>query len=203
MKSFLWLYVDVGKDGRSHSANPVGGQWQHAADRAARDAQGGKSTKGDYMSRCLRHWSKAYIRDRKALPICDAPHILLRIDDENLASAVKDHLHSHGKYVCAQDLVDYSNIPENQALHGFKKGISLTTAQRWMKKLGYRWTKDPKGQYVDGHEHEDVVRYRQNVFLPAWIHYQPQMRKWMEDDITIERLMQQQQLLVAKWCMVS
>ncbi|KAG2344596.1 hypothetical protein BDR05DRAFT_882039, partial [Suillus weaverae] len=131
--------------------------------------------------------SRAYISDQKALPIRDAPHKLSQIDDENLASAVKDHLQSRGKYVCAQDLVDYSNIPENQALHGFKKGISLTTAQQWMKKLGY-WTKDPKGQYVDGHEHEDVVHYRQNVFLPAWIHYQPRMRKWREDDITIEEV---------------
>jgi hypothetical protein len=122
MKNFLWLYVDVGKDGRTHAANPVGGHWQLAADRAARNARGGKSTKGDYMSRRLRHWSKAYISHREALPIRDAPCKLSRIDDEGLASAVKDHLQSCGKYVCAQDIVDYSNVAENQALHGFKKG---------------------------------------------------------------------------------
>jgi hypothetical protein len=37
-----------------------------------------------------------------------------------------------------------------------------------MKKLEYRWTKDPKGQFVNGHERDDVVAYRQETFLPAW-----------------------------------
>jgi hypothetical protein len=57
-----------------------------------------------------------------------------------------------------------------------------------MKKLGYRWTKDPKGQYVDGHERQDVVHYRQNIFLPAWIRYQPRMQKWKQDDVTVEEV---------------
>jgi len=30
------------------------------------------------------------------------------------------------------------------------------------------WAYYPKGQYVDEHEWEDVVDYRQNVFLPCW-----------------------------------
>lgn len=36
------------------------------------------------------------------------------------------------------------------------------------EKLDYHWAYDPKGQYVDDHEQEDVVDYRQNVFLPHW-----------------------------------
>lgn len=44
----------------------------------------------------------------------------------------------------------------------------MATAQQWMKKLDYRWTKTSlKGQYVDGHKHEDIVAYCQNVFLPG------------------------------------
>lgn len=39
-------------------------------------------------------------------------------------------------------------------------------ARRWMNKMGYHWKKEPKAQYKDGHECEDVVAYRQNVFLP-------------------------------------
>ncbi|KIJ64674.1 hypothetical protein HYDPIDRAFT_90357 [Hydnomerulius pinastri MD-312] len=108
------------------------------------------------------------------------------IDDESLTADLKLHLQSIGKYVRAQDLVDYLSIPENQEHHRFRKTISLKTAQRWMKKLGYRWKKEPKGQYSDGHEREDVVYYRQNVFLPAWNHYLPRMRRWKKENLNIE-----------------
>jgi hypothetical protein len=37
-----------------------------------------------------------------------------------------------------------------------------------MFRLGYRWREEKKGQYADGHEREDVVTYRQNIFLPLW-----------------------------------
>ena len=66
------------------------------------------------------------------------------------------------------DLVDFLDMEEMQAKIGHKKIIDITTAQRWMKKLDYRWTMNPKGQYVDGHERADIVAYWQHVFLPTW-----------------------------------
>lgn len=39
----------------------------------------------------------------------------------------------------------------------------------------------PKGQYADGHEREDVVQYRQEVFLPQMIAYFSRMRRWIEE----------------------
>jgi hypothetical protein len=62
-----------------------------------------------------------------------------------------------------------------------KKSISLTTAQRWMKKLGYRWTTTPTGQYVDGHKQSDVMNYHQKVFLPTWMSIEERTRKWTAD----------------------
>jgi len=38
----------------------------------------------------------------------------------------------------------------------------------------------PKGQYADGHEQEDVVFYRENVFLPQWHLIQERMATWDE-----------------------
>ncbi|KAF8516739.1 hypothetical protein BU17DRAFT_50632 [Hysterangium stoloniferum] len=35
-----------------------------------------------------------------------------------------------------------------------------------MHKMGHHWKKEPKGQYKDGHEHNVVVAYHQNIFLP-------------------------------------
>lgn len=42
--------------------------------------------------------------------------------------------------------------------------ISESTARRWLTKLGYELKEVKKGIYIDGHEREDVVTYR-NKFL--------------------------------------
>jgi hypothetical protein len=46
------------------------------------------------------------------------------------------------------------------------RGISLRTARRWLHKEGFKYTVHKKALYFDGHEREDVIAYRQNVFLP-------------------------------------
>jgi hypothetical protein len=38
--------------------------------------------------------------------------------------------------------------------------IALRTAERWMKRLGYKLKLHKKGIYYDGHERDDVVAYR-------------------------------------------
>ncbi|KAF8134839.1 hypothetical protein EV363DRAFT_1396310 [Boletus edulis] len=111
---------------------------------------------------------------------------LLCIDDKSLAVELKLPLKSLGKWIRVQDVVDYLSIPENLAHLQFTKPISLRTAQQWMDKLSYRWKKEPTGQYSDSHEHDNVVCYHQNVFIPAWNDYQQQMQKWKEDDIAVE-----------------
>jgi hypothetical protein len=44
--------------------------------------------------------------------------------------------------------------------------------------MGYRWTLNPKGQYVDGHERADIVAYRDGVFLPAIAEFEKCTRKY-------------------------
>ncbi|KIK33086.1 hypothetical protein CY34DRAFT_792352 [Suillus luteus UH-Slu-Lm8-n1] len=55
-------------------------------------------------------------------------------------------------------------------------------AQQWMSKLGYQWKEEEKGLYIDSHEQEDVVEYRQNVFLPVWQSFECRLRNWKGDD---------------------
>lgn len=43
--------------------------------------------------------------------------------------------------------------------------ICERTARRWLKKLGYTPKPTKKGVYEDGHEREDVVEYRNDIFL--------------------------------------
>jgi hypothetical protein len=39
--------------------------------------------------------------------------------------------------------------------------------QQWLQKIGYWWTLDSKGQYVDEHKCADVIAYHDHVFLPT------------------------------------
>ncbi|KAG1742237.1 uncharacterized protein EDB91DRAFT_1247622 [Suillus paluster] len=89
------------------------------------------------------------------------------LDKGDLTEAIHMHLQSIRKYVRAQDIVHYLAQPVVQQKHGLKKTISLATAQQWMYMMDFRWTKSPSGQYVDGHEHDDVIAYCQTKFLPS------------------------------------
>ena len=69
-----------------------------------------------------------------------------------------------------------------------KKGLSERTARRWLVKLGWRRTKLKKGVYMDGHERPDVVKYRQDDFLPKMASYERFMVQWiMEDTQTVRK----------------
>jgi hypothetical protein len=50
-----------------------------------------------------------------------------------------------------------------------------------MKAMGYRWSRTPNGQFVDGHERGDVVVYRQLVILPVWEDFLSRTRIFIDD----------------------
>ena len=142
--------------------------------------------RGPYYGRRLRSWIKSFIADAGILPT-DAwgTSKLSRLDTEpELRQDLEEHLHGIGKYVRAQDIVDYLDLPQVKEKYGASAPISLTTAQRWMQTLRYRWGNTPTGCYVDGHERQDVVNYRQDVFLPAWFAKEPNLRVWTDKNIT-------------------
>jgi len=138
--------------------------------------------RGPYYGRTLRHWIKSFITDGNSLPTnAWGSGNVSRLDtDDGLRDELRAHLQDRGKYVRAQDLVDYLDRDEVKARYHATVSISLKTAQRWMEDLGYNWTDSPTGQYVDGHERVDVVDYRQNIFLPAWFAKEPRLRVWLE-----------------------
>ena len=138
--------------------------------------------RGSYYAQRLRHWSIDFILDRNRLP--DKRSLsgsMSRLEDEDIESEVNMHLQSLGKYVSAMDLVQYFQQDSVQQRHGFT--ISLATARRWMKWMGMRWTKTPKGQYVDGHERPDVVDYRQNTYIPRRLGCDLPSRTWTKETI--------------------
>jgi len=46
--------------------------------------------------------------------------------------------------------------------------VSTRTAQRWFAQCGWIYSRNKKG-YIDGHEREDVVQYREEVFIPRFL----------------------------------
>jgi len=154
------------------------GRWMDASEEIA-FARG----RGPYYGRTLRHWIKSFIVDPSIVPT-DAwgTRNISRLDTkQDLHEELREHLQSVGKYVRAQDIVDYLSRPEVKAKYG--PSISLKTAQRWMESLGYVWANTPTGCYIDGHERDDVVKYRQNIFLPAWFAKEPHLRVWTDKNI--------------------
>jgi hypothetical protein len=92
------------------------------------------------------------------------------------------YLQSIGKYVTAIHLVQYMAHDNVKTCWKLKwDGISHVMAVWWMGKLSYRWTFQPSSQFVDGHEREDIVNYRQNVFLPAMVEYDAKIRRYNND----------------------
>lgn len=59
--------------------------------------------------------------------------------------------------------------------------VRARTARRWLKKIGLVHGRYSKGVYFDGHEREDVVAYRNEVFLPLWKLYERRMVIFNED----------------------
>ncbi|KAF9225594.1 hypothetical protein BS17DRAFT_660382, partial [Gyrodon lividus] len=135
---------------------------------ALHTAQFIEKEKGSYMSCKVRQWSKAYILDRGNLPLskCGGTWTKSQIANEDLKEEILTHLQSLGKYVTATAVIDYLKCSDVMQHYQLTKSILIVMAEHWMKACGFHWTVGRGGQYVDGHEHEDLVFYQQHIFLP-------------------------------------
>ena len=72
---------------------------------------------------------------------------------------------------------------------GINRSVSEWTARWWLVKLGWCQTCLKKGIYMDGHEQNDIVKYRNKIFLPLITQYEVHMVKWIEcEDRTFEHV---------------
>jgi hypothetical protein len=107
------------------------------------------------------------------------------LQDEDFAHDLKLYLLEIADkgYLRAQDMVDYVGLPEIQDKLGGPRGqtkISLRTGQRWLKKLDWRYGRKKNGMYIDGHEREDIVKYR-GEFIEQWKEYEKRMVTYNND----------------------
>lgn len=68
------------------------------------------------------------------------------------------------------------------------RGVSLSTARRWMRKEGFRFISHKKGLYFDGHDRPDVIDYRQKTFLPMMEKHAKRLVKYCPGDTEQEFL---------------
>ncbi|KAF9494263.1 hypothetical protein BDN71DRAFT_1483126 [Pleurotus eryngii] len=144
--------------------NPCTSQWTQASLYTAKSLG-----HGPYQAKLLRNWTREFVLNHEFIPEHSWKGGLGRsyLDDEDFTQKINLYLQGLGEWIRAQDIVNYVSHPDVLERLGRQKPISLATAQRWLARMGYRWTKTPKGQYSDSHEHIDVV--------------EPSMRKWNND----------------------
>ncbi len=190
MQMFLWAYTD--------KKLPIYGQpgaWTAASKQVAHNLR-----RDAWLARKLREWTRAFILDHEDLPVnCYGEWNVSMLEDEELAGEIHLHLQGVGKYVKAMDIVRFLDTPEMLKCLDRKGPITERTAQRWMHTMGYRWTKDPKGQYVDGHERKDVVAYRQKEFLPKFKEIEKRMRDWAANNEEIVNTAQSAGRRIVVW----
>lgn len=172
MKLFCFNYLDMVAKGRPSV-------WMAASLQTAKSLD-----HGPYLAKKLREWTRGFISDREELPQHNYGAFgRSLIDDEDFAEEIHLHLQGLGtKYIKAEDVVRYLDNADLLARLSRTKTISLATAHRWMKKMGYRWTRVPGGLYEDGHGRSDVVYYRDKIFIPAMTVIEKMMRKWGKDE---------------------
>jgi hypothetical protein len=108
--------------------------------------------------------------------------------DETMRSAARDWLASQKtgevtprrfQHALNNEILPSLNI-------SLKNPLCERTASRWLIRLGWRMTTIRKGVYMDGHEREDVVQYRNEEFLPRMKKYEAQMTHYVVDGETLK-----------------
>ena len=135
----------------------------------------GESKGSDYKARCIRIWSKEYVKTQMIMPYRQGKHqksesliddpdvrrellIILRgqrpelIEARSFVRWISEQLH------CVEDLALLQPVQ-----------ISERTARRWLHLLGFRMSQRKQGTYIDGHERPDVVSYRAEYSIRHFI----------------------------------
>jgi len=147
---------------------------------------------GETRARSIRRWVLDFVREG-TLPLhgyCYSRQTIL--EDEDILQEIKEELSKTAKagFIKAQDLCDIvagERLQSKFAQMGIEKsGISLSTAQRWLEKLKWRYGKVKNGMYIDGHERDDVVAYRKD-FVERWAGYETRFQIWDNDGNPLPR----------------
>jgi hypothetical protein len=160
---------------------------QKTTERAA-DPRGAYFT--SFKATCIRRWADGFIATGALPSYRQGKHIKTQsvFTDEPFQDRCRLYL---------RGLKDENRTPKefvkglNDPVDGLLKqiphapaAISVKTATRWMRCLGFNIEKASKGWFSDGHERDDVVQYREE-FLVKFAAYQARMSKYEGKDMDI------------------
>ena len=128
---------------------------------------------------------RAYIRSNKWA--MDPEKLSKFTQDKLVPKAAREYLEHVTQNEMPRGLKRYMEIELFPRIHlRVGRGISLSTAQRWLHKEGFKYTNHKKGLYFDGHDRPDVVEFRQGHFLPAMKAYEARLVRYVVGDVDQE-----------------
>ena len=109
------------------------------------------------------------------------------ITDEHIAHILRNYLRAmKDEDRCPKTFQELLNGSVLNDIPNAPRRISMKTATRWMYFLGFQPKKQRKGYYTDNHNRDDVVEYRDKVFLPTMQDYERRMVHYDGIDMTTE-----------------
>ena len=61
---------------------------------------------------------------------------------------------------------------------------------RWLNKLGFKYCENKRSYYTDGHERDDVVKYRDEIFLKNYLKNELRCYRWVNLTESSAKLME-------------
>jgi hypothetical protein len=138
---------------------------------------------GPTRARSIRAWILDFVREG-TLPLHSYGYARQTVlEDDEVLQEIQGELSERAKggVIKAEDVCEIvasekvQNLFTRLGVH--KPGISKTTAHRWLAKLNWRYSIKKNGMYIDGHERDDVVAYRQ-AFVYRWAEYEVRFPFW-------------------------
>ncbi|RGB23939.1 hypothetical protein C1646_773791 [Rhizophagus diaphanus] len=131
--------------------------------------------KGVYKARQIRNWAKNWIQFGVLPRSLQEYHQKIKsfIDDEDVIEKSLSFICENGGKTTPKEYQTFINqvLFIQMNLQTSKRSISIKTSRIWLKKLGLKPQSRKKGIYFDGHEREDVIKYRK-VFLNKMLQYE-------------------------------
>jgi hypothetical protein len=170
--------------------------WREASMIVAK-AQGS----GSNRARSIRVWILDFVREGK-LPLHSYGYTRQTVlDADEVLQEIQEGLSEKAKrgFISAEDVCEIVSGERLQDLFArlgvHKPSISKATAQRWLAKLKWRYSKKKNGMYIDGHERDDVVAYRQ-AFVYRWAGYEARFQFWNDNATPLSRLSELRPLIL-------
>src|SRR5436190_23942951 len=135
--------------------------------------------KGVYCARTIKKWTKYWL-ENKTIPISiQGCHQKTKsfIDDDDIINDSLTFIRQNSGKITPKNFQQFINLKFLSKIE-WKKSITLKTARIWLKKLGLVPQSKKKGIYFDGHERDDVLKYREKFlkemkeleqFMPTFI----------------------------------